>query len=93
MLNINYTTKFKKDFKKQSGKLNFEDLYVFYQVIEKLRNKEALEPKFADHPLDGNYAKCRDCHIKPDLVLIYYIDKEKNELLLMRLNSHSELFK
>jgi len=92
LLEVNYTTKFKKDFKKQKVKLSFEDLYIFYQVIEKLRNRIALEPKFSDHPLEGEYGNCRDCHIKPDLVLIYYIDDESDQLVLMRLNSHSELF-
>ena len=49
MLEINYTTKFKKDFKKQKIKLSFEDLYIFYQVIEKLRNRIALEPNVFDN--------------------------------------------
>jgi mRNA-degrading endonuclease YafQ of YafQ-DinJ toxin-antitoxin module len=55
LLEITYTTKFKKDFKKQKIKLTFEDLYTFYQVIDKLKNKIDLEPKFSDHPLEGAY--------------------------------------
>jgi mRNA interferase YafQ len=90
---IGYTNKFKKDFNKQKKNLSFEDLEKFYEVIRKLKNNENLEEKFKDHKLidDKNYKDCRDCHIKPDLVLIYHIDLEEKKLILMRFNSHSEI--
>jgi mRNA interferase YafQ len=93
LLRIGYTNKFKKDFNKQKKNLSFEDLEKFYDVIRKLKNNEMLEESFQDHKLndDKNYKDCRDCHIKPDLVLIYHIDEMRQELILMRINSHSEI--
>ncbi|MEN8904909.1 MAG: type II toxin-antitoxin system YafQ family toxin [Clostridiales bacterium] len=92
MLKLIYMTPFKKDFKKQKIKMNFDDFNEFFEVINKLRNSEVLEEKYIDHPLSGEYKDCRDCHIKPDLVLIYKINKKEHNLTLIRFNSHSELF-
>jgi mRNA interferase YafQ len=51
---------------------------------------QALAERFRDHPLSGEWAGFRDCHVKPDLVLIY--EKPDDETLrLVRLGSHSEL--
>jgi mRNA interferase YafQ len=52
---------------------------------------EALPERNRDHALGGDWKGFRDCHIKPDLVLIY--EKSPNTLSLARLGSHSELFK
>ena len=60
-------------------------------VIEKLVNEEELEARYKDHPLHGNYAGARDCHITPDWVLIYAI--VENELRLIRTGTHADLFK
>ncbi|WP_139182336.1 type II toxin-antitoxin system YafQ family toxin, partial [Vibrio cholerae] len=49
-----------------------------------------LEPKNVDHPLTGNWVGFRDCHIKPDLVLIYRVFND--QLQLARIGSHSDLF-
>jgi mRNA interferase YafQ len=46
--------------------------------------------QFRDHPLKGGYAGCRECHLRPDLLLIYI--QSATELKLVRLGSHSELF-
>jgi mRNA interferase YafQ len=92
LLKLIYTTPFKKDFKKQKIKMSFDDFDEFFEVINKLRNSEFLEEKYVDHPLSGEYKDCRDCHIKPDLVLIYKINKKEHKLTLIRFNSHSELF-
>ncbi len=63
------------------------------QTIIKLANDEKLEDKYNDHSLIGNYKDFRECHIKPDLLLIY--QKKKDILLLtcIDLGSHSELLK
>lgn len=93
MLDLSYTTTFKKEFKKlQRNTLNFEDLNEFFGVIQRLQDKVPLAEKYKDHPLTGNYKNRRDCHIKPDLVLIYKLDEENNKLVLERIGSHSELF-
>jgi len=87
MRTIERTAEFKKDFKKQG---NFLD-NSFIEVLYKLINDEPLPVKYKDHSLNGNWKNYRECHIKPDLLLIYKkIDLDT--LILVRLNSHSELF-
>lgn len=59
------------------------------EVYWKLLNDEALPEKYRDHQLTGELKAFRDCHIKPDLVLIYR--QHEDVLQLVRLGSHSEL--
>ena len=93
MLDLQYTNKFKKEFKKlQKNVLDFDDLHLFFEVIHNLKNKIPLGQNFEDHPLKGEKQSRRDCHIRPDLVLIYKLDKANNKLILERIGSHSELF-
>ena len=79
-------------FKRQYKKLNQDDKTRSKAVIDKLLNGEILEPKHNDHKLTGQYEGFRECHIKPDLLLIY--KKEKRILILtcLAIGSHSELF-
>ncbi len=84
-----YTTQFKKDFKKINKQQ--KKLSKLTVVIEKLLSQQKLESKYKDHPLSGNYKNHRDCHIAPDWILIYRITKD--ELILERTGSHSDLFK
>ena len=87
---VRFTGQFKKDLKlaKKQGK-NTDELFA---VIEKLSNGEALDAKYSDHSLSGNYKGCRECHIEPDWLLIYEIDDGILVLMLYRVGSHSELF-
>ncbi len=89
MYKIFRTTSFKKDYKK----LSKSERALLKEVIIKLVNKENLDPKYKDHKLIGNYLGCRECHIKPDLLLIYRYNDDILELALIRVGSHSELFK
>jgi mRNA interferase YafQ len=50
-----------------------------------------LEAKYQDHPLAGYWKNHRDCHIYPDVVLIYRLDEEDKLIKLVRIGSHSEL--
>jgi mRNA interferase YafQ len=59
-------------------------------VILPLANNQPLSEKFRDHPLSGNWKNYRDCHVRPDLVLIYR-KLDPDILELVRLGSHSEL--
>ena len=88
MLEIVYTTQFKRDYKKRCREKGLDDLLE--GVIDNLSSGKALSAKFRDHPLRGGYAGCRECHLKPDLLLIYF--QGPKELRLIRLGSHSELF-
>lgn len=90
MLKFEYSTQFKKDFKK-IAKLPIPDVIEVGHVISTLQSGSALSDKYKDHSLTGNWANYRDCHIKPDLVLIYKI--EANVLKLARIGTHSELFR
>jgi len=89
MREIERTNRFKKDFKKiaKTGKHELGDLLG---VIKKLANDIALPEKCQDHPLSGTWKDYRDCHVRPDWVLIYKLDPGK--LILVRTGTHSELF-
>ena len=93
MLTIRFSAKFKKDFKKikkQPDSGYDED--EFKAILEDLQAGNPLDEKYLDHPLQGEYKGSRECHLKPDLLLIYEIHDDILELLLMRIGSHSELF-
>lgn len=89
MIDISYSNQFKKDFKK-TRRLPIPDLKVIFEVISSLEQEVPLDAKYKDHGLSGNWSNFRECHIKPDLLLIYKVSN--NELQLARLGSHSELF-
>ena len=90
MLKIVRTNRFKKDIKIAiKRKLDLNELDY---VISKLANQEDLEEKYKDHALSGDYKDFRECHIKPDWLLIYSIDDEELELFLIRTGSHADLF-
>ena len=57
-----------------------------------LAKGEPLPPRYNNHLLKGKYKDFYDCHILPDLVLIYKIEKETITLLLFDLETHSNLF-
>lgn len=90
MLNVRYSAKFKKDFKlAQKRGLPMQELK---EIIQKLAAGETLEAKHRDHALSGNYAMFRECHIRPDWLLIYRINDDALELLAHRTGTHSDLF-
>ena len=79
---------FKRSFKKK--KLTDEETMAYIEVMYKLLNGEELDNKYKDHSLKGNFNGYKECHIKPDLLLIYRIKDEVLELV--DIGSHSELF-
>ena len=70
---MKYQIKYSKEFKKGLKKLknDAQSLNLVKNVITKLANDEILELKFKDHKLTGDYEGFRECHIKPNLLLIY----------------------
>jgi len=90
VLNLKAVTQFKKDFKKYQH--NESVLEEFEEVIKMLRKKVKLPEKYADHVLGGQYRGMRECHIKPDALLIYSVSEKSKTLYLERIGSHSELF-
>ncbi len=69
------------------------DLSLLDEVVDKLRQGIPLEEKYRDHGLIGNYQGFRECHIKPDWLLIYLIENDILTLTLVDTGSHSDLFK
>lgn len=91
MRKIEFTTKFKKDFK-NIVKQNFFDKELFDSIVYKLANDIPLEEKYKDHPLQGEYEGTRECHIKPDWLLIYVKSQDGLTLVMTRTGTHSTLF-
>lgn len=84
------TSQFKKDYKKAKKRgLNMAALQV---ILDKLCAEEPLDERHRDHTLVGTYAGFRECHIQPDWLLIYAIDKGQLILIASRTGTHSDLF-
>jgi len=84
------TAKYRKDIKRAiKQKL---DISLLNEVILTLLEGKPLAPKYNDHALKGDYRGHRECHISPDWLLIYAIDKGNLILTATRTGSHSELF-
>lgn len=88
-----YKTTYAKSFIKEYKNLSITDRARVDEVVVKLENDKVLEKKYKDHKLQGEYAGFRECHIKPDLLLIYEKFEQILILNLARVGSHSQLFK
>ena len=92
MREIDYTNQFKRDYKREKKSSNNRDLdSKLVELLDLLGSDILLPKRFRDHALKGEYSGTRECHVKPDLLLIYF---KSNETLitLVRLGSHSDLF-
>ena len=69
------------------------NLRLLEDVLNKLIREEPLETRHRDHALTGNYRGLRECHIQPDWLLIYAIDKGRLILTASSTVSLAELFK
>ena len=91
MRTIERTTQFKRDFKHEmQGRHRATLQTALTAALGSLLAEAQLAKRYRDHPLTGEWAGFRDCHIKPDLVLIYE-KPDATTLRLVRLGSHSEL--
>ena len=90
MLTIKYQATFKKDYKR-IDKRGY-DIRLLEETIKFLAERKPLPERYRDHPLSGNYSRCRECHITPDWLLIYEVDGNELILYLTRTGSHSDLF-
>jgi mRNA interferase YafQ len=93
MRTISRTRSFKRDYKREKSAQHGSKLDdLLRAVLEPLIADQPLPIQYRDHALSGEWAKggYRDCHIRPDLVLIYR-KPDANTLELVRLGSHSEL--
>lgn len=92
MLKIKLLSSFKKDYKRVLAQ--GLDTKLLEEVIELLSEEKTLPPKYHDHNLTNSrkYKNMRECHIQPDWLLIYQINKKELILGLVRTGSHSDLF-
>ena len=67
-------------------------IQLLYEVVDLLANDKELPSKYADHDLIGNYNGYRECHIKPDWLLIYQIIDNELIFLLSRTGRHCDVF-
>ena len=80
-------------FKKQYKKLSPNDKKLLKEVVILLAQNSELEEKYKDHKLGGNFKDLRECHVKPDLLLIYKKDNDILELALVQVGNHNSLFR
>lgn len=90
MLELKTTSKFRRDYK--AMKKRGMDMSELETVIDTLLAEKNLDEKYRDHDLHGQYEGYRECHIQPDWLLIYIIDKGQAVLVATRTGSHSDLF-
>ncbi len=89
MLDIVISSKCRKDLKR--ARRSGLDMDAFFAVVEMLRRRETLPVRYRDHALTADRAGLRDCHIRPDWVLIYQIRETELVLVLVETGSHADL--
>ena len=90
MKKLQPTTQYKKDYKKYRN--NPRKVEALKEVLKMLMNEQPIPIEYKEHMLLGEYKGCMECHIEGDFLLIW-IDEETDTIELVRLGSHSELFK
>ena len=86
MLTPFYTKSFKKDYKKLSAGQKEKVI----SVIDTLSRQVTIEPQYQDHPLKGSFKGARECHVEPNLLLVY--EPTQTDLILYHISSHAKLF-
>lgn len=90
MYEVRFTSSYKRSY--QLMKKRGLDLSLLDNVVDTLRQGKPLAEKYRDHSLTGNYKGFRECHIKPDWLLIYLIENDILTLTLVDTGSHADLF-
>lgn len=91
MRTIERAGRFRRDYKRElKGRHGSDVSELVAAAVEELAADRSLPTQLRDHALTGIWVGCRDCHIRPDLVLIYAKPDDRT-LQLLRLGSHSEL--
>jgi mRNA interferase YafQ len=90
MLSLKYSNRFKKDLKLY--KHDKKTLLELEIVLDMLVEEKKLPEKYHNHGLIGEFKNCFECHIRPDILLVYKIEKDELIVLLLRIGSHAELF-
>ena len=90
MKTLRPTTQYKKDLKRYKNQP--KKLAALRKVLLMLKNEQRIPNEYYPHTLQGNYKDCMECHIQGDFLLIWF-DPNNSVVELVRLGSHSELFK
>lgn len=90
MKKLHPTTQYKKDYKRFRNNPN--KLKKLMTVLNMLQSETQIPPEYYPHMLTGNYAGYMECHIESDFLLIWF-DPDTDQIDLVRLGSHSELFR
>lgn len=90
MFRLKYSSRFKKDLK--CYKNNKAVLIELEKILDILIKVDKLPVKNLNHSLSGEFKGCFECHIEPDVLLIYKIENKEVMILLLRVGSHSKLF-
>lgn len=90
MLSLTATGQFRRDYKRM--KKRGLDMSLLESVIDTLLAEQPLDIRHRDHDLCGDYAGFRECHVQPDWLLIYAVDRDRLVLTASRTGSHSDLF-
>jgi mRNA interferase YafQ len=85
------TGQFKKDVKRTERR--GKDLTKLKALLDLLIEEESLPPGYKDHPLRGEFAGSRDCHVEPDWILIYTLTEKGTHVRFERTGTHSDLFR
>ena len=86
---------FKKDYKRVQKQAYYNETFEkeLWEVVYKLARDIPLEEKYKDHQLNGQKKNVRECHLRPNCLLVYSKDKEGLQLLLMRIGPHNKALK
>ena len=84
------TNRFEKDYKLMQRR--DKEINKLDAIMRKLVHGEALDIKYKDHTLKGDFKNRRECHIEPDWLLVYKIDKNEKAIIFERTGSHADLF-
>jgi mRNA interferase YafQ len=92
MRRIDRPAQFKRDYRRVKSTPRHRNIDpLLFEILELLANDQPLPDKNRDHALTGSLVGFRDCHVRPDLLLIYD-NRQSDRLILIRLGSHSEIF-
>ncbi len=87
---VKFTSAFKRGYKLMARR--GYDMALLDKVIDTIRRGERLGEKYRDHELTGKYRGFRECHVKPDWLLIYIIEDDVLVLTLTETGTHADLF-
>jgi mRNA interferase YafQ len=91
MRSVKHTRRFRRDYRREKSGRHSRRLDAdLLDAVTLLAQDQPLPRRYFDHPPGGEFSDCRDCHIRPDLILIYR-KPDDDSLELVRLGSHSEL--